>query len=122
MLSPNKRRALQALLTQPTKKEAAAAAGISERTLREYFADSEFQAEYRKACDALIDDATRQLKQLLPLGMDALEHLLTGETISDATRHAAIRTLLEYTAKYTELNDIEQRLEALEHAYHEDHP
>lgn len=122
MLTSRKRRAIEALLTAPTKKEAAAAAGITARTMREYFADSEFQAEYRKACDALIDDATRQLKQLLPLGMDALEHLLTGETISDATRHAAIRTLLEYTAKYTELNDIEQRLEALERAYHEDHP
>ena len=114
MLTSRKRRAIEALLTAPTKKEAAAAAGISRRSLREYFAHSEFQAEYRKACDALIDDATRQLKQLLPLGMDALEHLLTGETISDATRHAAIRTLLEYTAKYTELNDIEQRLEHLE--------
>lgn len=121
MLTGRKRKAIEALLTAPTKKEAAAAAGITERALRKYLADSEFQAEYRKACDALIDDATRQLKQLLPLGMDALEHLLTGETISDATRHAAVRTLLEYTAKYTELNDIEQRLEALELAYFEDH-
>ena len=121
MLTSRKRRAIEALLTAPTKKEAAAAAGITERALRKYLADSEFQAEYRKACDALIEDATRQLKQLLPLGLDALEHLLTGETISDTTRHAAVRTLLEYTAKYTELNDIEQRLEALELAYFEDH-
>ena len=121
MLTGRKRKAIEALLTAPTKKEAAAAAGITERALRKYLADSEFQAEYRKACDALIDDATRQLKQLLPLGMDALEHLLTGETISDATRHAAVRTLLEYACKYTELFDIEQRLEALERAYFEDH-
>ena len=114
MLTPSKQRALQALLTCSTKAEAAKAAGISERTLRGYFANDEFKAEYIKACDALIDDATRQLKQLLPLGLDALEHLLSGETISDSTRHAAIRTLLEYTAKYTELNEMERRLEHLE--------
>jgi len=113
-LTPNQAKALNALLNTGTRKEAAKAANLDERTIRRYMEDANFMTEYRKACDALIDDATRQLKQMLPLGMDALEHLLTGETISDATRHAAVRTLFEYAVKYSELNDVEQRLDRIE--------
>lgn len=41
-MTPNKEKLLVALLTSRTKKEAAAAAGISDRTMRSYFEDKEF--------------------------------------------------------------------------------
>ena len=56
-------KALQCLLTYPTKKEAAAAAGIAERTLRSYLANEEFQAEYKKAFGMIVTDATRQAQK-----------------------------------------------------------
>lgn len=113
-LTPNQAKALAALMTTGTRKDAAKAANLDERTLRRYMEDPDFVSEYRKACHALMDDATLQLKQMLPLGMDALRDLLTSETTSDATRHAAVRTLLEYNARYTEFNDILRFIDAIE--------
>lgn len=62
----------------------------------------------------MMDDATLQLKKMLPLGMDALRDLLTSETTPDATRHAAVRTLFEYAVRYSEFNDILRELFTLE--------
>ena len=42
-MTHKKERLLAALLTSRTKKEAAKAAGISERTMRTYFDDPEFR-------------------------------------------------------------------------------
>ena len=50
-MTPKMQKALAALLTQPTKEKAAAAAGITSKTLRSYLDDPEFQCEYRKAFD-----------------------------------------------------------------------
>lgn len=48
-MTHKKERLLAALLTSRTKKEAAKAAGISERTMRTYFDDPEFRAAYKQA-------------------------------------------------------------------------
>ena len=42
-MNPKQIKALQALLTQPTKAAAAKEAGIDESTLRRYLSDPEFQ-------------------------------------------------------------------------------
>ena len=59
-MTPKQQKALLALLTSPTREQAAAAAGITPKTLRGYLAVPEFQAEYKKAFAALVEDATRQ--------------------------------------------------------------
>ena len=70
-MTPNKEKLLAALLTSRTKKEAAAAAGISDRTMRSYFEDKEFCQRYREAFAGVIEDATRQAQALL-MPVDAL--------------------------------------------------
>ena len=47
-MTHKKERLLAALLTSRTKKEAAKAAGISERTMCTYFDDPEFRAAYNR--------------------------------------------------------------------------
>lgn len=112
MLTPNKQRALQALLTQPTKKAAAAAAGITDRTLREYLADAEFQQEYKRAFCDLVTDATRQAQRALSPALSALRSIVEDEEESASSRIAAARSLLEYGLRLTEFNDILRDLEA----------
>ena len=114
LLTPKKERALQALLTQPTKKEAAAAAGISPRTLRDYLADPEFQKEYKKAFRQLVSDATRQAQQALSPAISALRDIVEDDTENSSTRIAAARSLLEYGLRMTEFSDILQELDGLE--------
>lgn len=110
-MTPNKERALQALLTCPTKKAAAEQAGISPRTLRDYLADTEFQSEYKKAFQALVTEATRQAQQSLSPALSALKSIVEDEEESSSSRIAAARALLEYGLRLTEFNDILRELE-----------
>lgn len=105
-MNQRKMRALNALITSPTKKDAAAAAGISPRTLRTYLADPEFQSEYRKAVSSLVEDATRQAQDALGPAVTALRCIVEDEEEKSGNRIAAARTILEYGLKLTEFNDI----------------
>lgn len=107
-------KALQCLLTYPTKKEAAAAAGIGERTLRTYLANDEFQAEYKKAFGMIVTDATRQAQKALSPAIALLLEVVNDTNETAGNRISAARSILEYGLRLTEFNDILQDLEALE--------
>ena len=113
-MTPNKQRALQALLTQPTKAAAAEAAGIAPRTLRDYLADPEFQREYKKAFGQLVTDAARQAQQALAPAISALRDIVEDDTETASARIAAARSLLEYGLRLTEISDILRDLEAVD--------
>lgn len=113
-MTPNKVRALQALLTQPTKELAARAAGIAPRTLRSYLADPDFQAEYKKAFGQLVTDATRQAQQSLSPAISALRDIVEDDNENSSARISAARSLLEYGLRLTEFSDILAELQAVE--------
>ncbi len=113
-MTPNKQRALQALLTQPTKKAAAEAAGITPRTLQTYLADAEFQAEYKKAFGRLVNDATRQAQQALSPAISALRDIVEDDNENSSARIAAARSLLEYGLRLTEISDILAELSSVQ--------
>lgn len=113
-MTPNQNRALQALLTCPTKKAAAKAAGITDRTMTTYLSTPEFQAEYRKAFGQLVNDATRQAQQALSPALSALKSIVEDDDENSNTRIAAARSLLEYGLRLTEFNDILQDLNEVE--------
>lgn len=115
-MTKNQERALAALMIYRTKEEAALAAGITARTLRQYFHDEEFMAEYRQAFGNMIEESTRQAQRALSPALKAVREICEDQKAPVMARIAAARTLLEYTLKLTELADIEQRLEALENA------
>ena len=54
-MTPKQERALAALISCPTARAAAKAAGLSESALRRYKKDPEFQAEYRKRTELRAD-------------------------------------------------------------------
>lgn len=113
-MTPLQQKALQALINCPTKKEAAAAAGIAERTLRSYMQDPEFKAAYKQAFAEMLDDASLQAKQSLSPAIQTLRSIAENEEVSPASRISAARFLLEYGLQLTKLTDILERLEALE--------
>ena len=110
-MTPNQQRALQALLTQPNKKAAAEAAGISTRTMRAYLADPDFQKEYKRAFSQLVQDATRQAQQALSPAISALRDIVEDEEENSSARIAAARSLLEYGLRFTEFTDIMAELD-----------
>lgn len=113
-MTPNKEKALAALLTQPTKAAAAEAAGIDARTLRRYLSDPEFQAAYKEAFSGLITDATRQAQQSLAPALGTLREIVEDNEQGAAVRIQAARSLLEYGLRLTEITDILRDLEAAE--------
>lgn len=115
-MTPKKQKALLALLTSPTKAAAAAAAGITPKTLRSYLAEPEFQAEYKKAFAGLVEDATRQAQQAIAPALSTLREVVEDSSEGAQFRISAARSILEYSLKLTEQNDILSQLQELEEA------
>lgn len=113
-LNARQQKAVAALISQPTRKAAAEAAGIGERTLRTYLADGEFREAYRKAAQDAFGDATRRARQSLTLALDTLTAIAADGEASDTARISASRALLEYGVKMTELNDVIHVLREIE--------
>ena len=114
MITQKQRAALQALMRFTSRKEAADAAGIAERTLREYLRDPVFIAELNRLYDDWMEECTRELQQAVKLAIHTLKGSLTDEEASVPAKIAAAKTILETAPKYLELNNIIQRIDALE--------
>lgn len=113
-MTPNKEKLLAALLTSRSKKDAAAAAGIAERTMRTYFEDPEFCQRYREAFAGVIEDATRQAQALLMPALSTLQTVMEDEEIPAQARITAAKSIIDYSLKLTEQADILDQLRELE--------
>lgn len=113
-MTPNKEKALSSLLTHSTRKEAAKAAGISSRTLRDYFKDPEFLERYRQAFGELVQDAARQAQQTIAPALSTLKEIMEDKEEQTTARIQAARSTLEYALKLTEQVDILEQLRKLE--------
>ena len=114
MLSQRQQRALVALLEQPNKTAAARAAGVSPRALRSYLADPDFAAELRQLQGEQIADAAQRGRQSMTGAMDALRAVMDDESQNGQTRVQAARSILEYSLKLDERENVLKRLEELE--------
>lgn len=113
-MTPNKEKAIAALLTHATKKSAAEAAGIDPRTMRRYFDDADFQQAYRAAFGSMVEDATRQAQQTIRPALDVLKEIMEDTEINPAARVTAAKTAIEYAIRLTDQNDLAERLAVLE--------
>lgn len=95
-MTEKQEKVIAALLTNPTRIEAARAAGISDKTLRRYLADGEFQREYRKALAEVVDEADAQARQSLAPALRCLRDIVSDEQENSGTRIQASRALLDY--------------------------
>lgn len=116
----NREKALAALLSSDTQAEAAAKIGISDRTMRGYLADPEFNAEYQRRKRRLVSDATRQIQASYQVAINALREIVESKLSSEAGRISAARALLEYGMKFTEVNEVMTQLENIENAIKSD--
>lgn len=105
-MTSQKEKALAALLTYPTRKEAAMAAGITDRTLRGYLQDKEFRDAYRAAYNDVVEDATRKAQLLMGKAMGVFETVMDDAAESGATRTQAAAKAMEYALRLTEQTDV----------------
>ncbi len=115
MKTANREKALTALLDSATITEAAKKCGLSEKTLRRYLDDAEFQKEFRAARRTLFEQNIIRLQSLHAGAVDALERNLNCENPSVEVRAAQI--IIEGSRKDFETLDILGRLETLENEH-----
>ena len=115
-LTPGQKRAIEALLSTKSVREAAEAAELGERTVFRYLGDPFFRQQLSAAEGDLIDQATRRLLALQGAALDTFEGVLANEEASDTVRLRAAQSVLDSLLKLRELRNIEARLVALESA------
>lgn len=114
-LTPKQERAIIALMSSSTLTEAARAANVGERTLYTWLADTAFSEAYRAARRESVGQSIARLQQASGAAVDTLVSLLGSNLHS--VRLAAASKILELSVKAIEIEDLQQRLEALEVAY-----
>lgn len=105
-----------ALLEQPNKQDAARAAGISPRALRSYLSDPAFVAEYERLQTEQITDAAQRGRRNMSAAMDAFKRIMDDESQNGQTRVQAARSLLEFSLRLDERENVLKRIAALEEA------
>lgn len=113
-LSTNKKRALAALLSQPTIEKAAAACTLTTRTLYNYLADPDFRAALATEQERTIAAAVSALSGLAGNSIDALRDVITDKGVSPGVRVRAALGILGRLMDLKEFADLERRIAALE--------
>lgn len=119
-MTSKQEQALAALMTHRTRREAAEAAGISERTLRGYFQDKDFRAKYRARCFEIMEDAAMQSKQLLQRALAVFEEVMDDPDEKNAVRVQAADRAAEYSLRLEEQAVMIQEILELREAIHPD--
>lgn len=114
-ISPTQARAVLALLVQPDVASAASAANVAVRSLYRWLRDDpDFQREYAR----LRREATRQaiaaIQQTAGGAARVLAEIAADKDAPPSARVAAASKILDLAIKAVELEDLDQRLTALE--------
>jgi hypothetical protein len=113
-LPAKQEQALRALLSHPTHKEAALNAGISETTLWRYTQNPEFARKLREARRDAVNHAVIRLQQSSSDAVTVLHNLMKQEDAPAAARITAARTVLDYSFRAKEMDELKARIEQLE--------
>ena len=105
---------ISTLLTCPSLTEAAHQAGIGEATLRRWLKDDAFAEAYREARRQVVQHAIGALQHACSQAVDALKTIMSNPEAPASARVSAAKTVLELALKAVELENIEERLTALE--------
>lgn len=106
--------ALAALLRGANREQAAAAAGVNSRTLRNWQRCPEFSGELRRRQTEQVEEAASLGRSRMLDALAVFESVMNDENEAGQTRCLAARNLLQYTLELDERTDVLTRLDALE--------
>jgi hypothetical protein len=113
-LTRKQEQAIAALLLEPTLATAAMRCGVSEITVWRWLKRPEFQAAYREARRAAVNQAVAHLQQVCGEAVETLRAVMRDGEKPSSARVAAARSVLDLALKAIELDDLDVRLTALE--------
>jgi transposase len=115
VITVKQQKAITALLSERTTREAAKKAGVNEKTLYTWLNEPTFRGALRSAEKDILDDVTRRLSAGQSLALDTLEKLVKSAR-HESTKLRASVAWLEMSLKFRDMKDIDERLTALEAA------
>ncbi len=107
-------KAICALLSAATVRDAAAAVGIGEQTMHRWLREPSFAAAYRAARREAVQQAVAQLQQRSNEAATVLFAVMLDLSQPAPSRVAAAKTVLDMALRGSELDDLAARIEALE--------
>ena len=114
-LSRKQEAAIVALVSQPTIKDAANAAGVNEATIFRWLQLKEFQEAYRVVRRESVKQAVARLQQATSQAVDTLSDVMSNATTFPAARVSAAKAILDFAMKAVELEDLAERVSELEY-------
>ena len=114
--SRRQEQAVAALLACDSITAAAAACGVAEVTLHRWLKDDGFQAAYREARRAVVQFAIVQIQCATAEAVETLRGVMQDVEAPASAKVSAAKTILDTAVKAIELEDLEQRIGALEAA------
>ncbi len=102
---------IAALMNNGTIKDAAAAVGISERTLYDRMNKGDFIEQYKSAKADLVRKAVYELNKQIGAAVNTVVEIMNDSSVNPAIRLQAAQTVLNNAKKFSErLNEDEQRV------------
>lgn len=115
VITVKQQKAITALLSERTGRDAARKAGVNEKTLYTWLNDPAFRGALREAEKKILDDVMWRLSAGQRLALDTLEKLIQSAR-HESTKLTACVQWLSLFIKYRDMRDIDERLTALEAA------
>lgn len=106
--------AIDAMLTGAGHNDAAAAAGVTARTLRRWRSSPAFRTELTTRATESLDDVTRQLTAAAGGAARVMRAVVDDEEIAPMIRLRAADLVLSHNTRLLELHNLLQRLDDLE--------
>ena len=99
-----------ALMSNGTVKDAAAAVGLSERTIYERMTYGDFQELYKSVKADIVRKAVFQLNKQIGSAVETVTEIMTDKSINPAIRLQAAQTILTNANRFAErlINDEKQ--------------
>jgi hypothetical protein len=116
-LNRRKIKAIPLIVAAKTYKEGCEAAQIAPSTFYEWLKDTEFKAELDRQRRQVCEEAFNTLEHSLTKAVETLTALL--DTSDDRLRRLAANDVIEHIIEHRELEDIEDRLAAIEQRLNE---
>jgi nitrate reductase alpha subunit len=113
-LSRKQELAIAALLTCSAITDAAKQCSIGEVTLHRWLKDATFQTAYREARRQVVQQAIVQIQQATGEAVETLRKVMQAADAPASAKVSAAKTILDTAVKAIELEDLEQRIVALE--------
>ena len=113
-ITTRQKKAIAALISCKNNQEAAKAAGVGYRTITRWLTDDLFLAELRKAEAEIIRGAVRAMIDDLPRNSEVMREIREKQRTPEYVKLRAAQLIDQSLRKWREIQDIEERLTAIE--------